>query len=531
VFDFEETGFSRGSDRIKTNSALGRGTSELVCGLQRGAVVLALIRRARRRLFCNELLSQGAIAVSAALASLILLLLLGTQVLDWRWLLPVPLAAAGAGLYRAYRRVPASYAVAQIVDRRLALADSLSTALYFSRGESSPGISPEVRRCQFERANRLSQAVDVRDAVPYAVPRAVYPMATLVLVASSLFALRYGLTSRLDLRPPLARILQQTLLAGRLSEDVRNLPRKIPRQVERQRESRALPADRDRQGGGEAEQPRDNPAAMSRAEAPHKSIADGSRNGDRKQSRDGQSGSGEQEAQAENRQSEPNGDPAGAGQQGERNSDGERQAGERQDPNGPGRSSTLLSRMKDAMQNLLSRMKPQSGSAGARQQAAMNRNGAQANAPEGGASQQQAGSESPAQPGQSGNSQSGQTGPEGRNSPDGQGKGGGKGDSGQAAKQPGNGIGSQDGAKDVKEAEQLAAMGKISEIIGKRAANVTGQATVEVQSSSQQLLHTPYEQRRASHSAGGAEISRDEVPVALQSYVEQYFEKVRKQKR
>ena len=81
--------------------------------------------------------------------------------------------------------------------------------------------------------------------------------------------------------------------------------------------------------------------------------------------------------------------------------------------------------------------------------------------------------------------------------------------------------------KTMKLAEQLAAMGKISEIIGKRAANVTGEVTVEVQTSTQQL-RTPYAQSDAQHQER-AEISRDEVPVALQAYVQQYFEQLRKQ--
>ena len=71
-------------------------------------------------------------------------------------------------------------------------------------------------------------------------------------------------------------------------------------------------------------------------------------------------------------------------------------------------------------------------------------------------------------------------------------------------------------------------MGKISEILGKRSATISGEATVEVQTTNQQL-HTPYAQKGAQHTQGGAEISRDEVPVALQPYVQQYFEQVRKQ--
>ena len=104
----------------------------------------------------------------------------------------------------------------------------------------------------------------------------------------------------------------------------------------------------------------------------------------------------------------------------------------------------------------------------------------------------------------------------GRESQDPQGKGTGKSDSQQASKQPGSGVGSQDGDKSIKQAEQLAAMGKISEIIGKRSANISGETTVEVQSTSQQL-HTPYAQRGAQHTQGGAEIDRDEIPVALRA--------------
>src|ERR1035438_5709226 len=59
-------------------------------------------------------------------------------------------------------------------------------------------------------------------------------------------------------------------------------------------------------------------------------------------------------------------------------------------------------------------------------------------------------------------------------------------------------------------------------------ATISGEATVEVQTTNQQL-RTPYAQKGAEHTQGGAEISRDEVPVALQPYVQQYFEQVRKQ--
>lgn len=95
---------------------------------QQGRHVLTLVRRARRRLFHNELLFQGANAGSAALFAFILLMVLGAQILRWEVALLLPMAAAGAGLYIARRRVPSPYRVAQMVDHRLGLADTLSTA-------------------------------------------------------------------------------------------------------------------------------------------------------------------------------------------------------------------------------------------------------------------------------------------------------------------------------------------------------------------------------------------------------------------
>src|SRR5262249_8248385 len=123
--------------------------------------------------------------------------------------------------------------------------------------------------------------------------------------------------------------------------------------------------------------------------------------------------------------------------------------------------------------------------------------------------------------------QDGQASQDSQSAQDAQGKGAGQSAEEQASKQPGSGIGRQDGSKDVKLAEQLAAMGKISEIIGKRSASVSGEVTVEVQSSTQQI-RTQYAQKPARHTEAGGEINRDEIPLGLQPYVQQYFEQVRK---
>jgi hypothetical protein len=90
-----------------------------------------------------------------------------------------------------------------------------------------------------------------------------------------------------------------------------------------------------------------------------------------------------------------------------------------------------------------------------------------------------------------------------------------------------NGIGSQDGEKAMREAQQLEAMGKITEILGKRSANVTGEVMMEVASGKQQL-RTEWSQQQANHAEAGSEIHRDEVPLMYQQFVQQYFEEIRK---
>lgn len=89
-------------------------------------------------------------------------------------------------------------------------------------------------------------------------------------------------------------------------------------------------------------------------------------------------------------------------------------------------------------------------------------------------------------------------------------------------------MGKQEGAKDFREAQQQEAMGKLSELLGKRAENLTGEVTIEVSSGKQQL-RTPYVSRTASHAAAGAEIKRNEIPLEYQHYVQQYFEQLRRE--
>jgi hypothetical protein len=483
--------------------------------------VLALVRRARRRLFHNELLAQGANTSSAALAAFILLLLLGTEILSWQFAVVIPVAALAAGLYIARRRLPSPYVTAQIIDRRLGLSDTLSTAVFFSDPDRSSRTSRQVARLQAETAEQLSRTVDIRRAVPYTMPRTAYAMTALLLVAGSLFALRYGVSKRLDLKQPLATILHQTFGADQPEQAARNKMPKVPR-PDAAPDSEMASADDREQRAGDPQDSGSERAEDATEPTPGKSEAKNA-DGSKKAEDGAQDSQGEQQDESGDERAGNDGDSASAGQQG--NKQDSKDGSSKQESSSSGENSSLMSKVKDAVQNLLSRMKPQQQNGGQQQAGEQNsqqgkgqQNGAKQQAKNG---QQQSGN-------QQGDPQDGQAGEQSQNAQDQQGKGTGNSDSKQASKQPGSGVGSQDGEKRLKDAQQLAAMGKISEIIGRRSQTISGETTVEVQSTNQQL-RTQYGNRAVQHTQTGAEISRDEIPVALQTYVEQYFEQVRKQ--
>ena len=90
-----------------------------------------LVGAARRRTFTNLVCEQLSVGLVAAMGGAILLLLIGTQILDWWW--PLVLFAGGAAVsaWRTMRLLPTPYIVAQIVDRKMELKDSISTAFHF----------------------------------------------------------------------------------------------------------------------------------------------------------------------------------------------------------------------------------------------------------------------------------------------------------------------------------------------------------------------------------------------------------------
>jgi hypothetical protein len=486
-----------------------------------------LIRRARRRLVANLCLRQGVNAACAAMGGVILLLIVGAQILDWRWLAAVAAAGAAAGVGLVRRQAPPRYRIAQLIDRNLGLHDSVSTAFFYNRMSAARGAAEDMRAAQLAEAERLARDVNIERAVPFSTPRSVYVMAVLGLIASGLLGLRYGITRSLDLKPPLAALLLNALGRDPQPPDDRMQDQKRYRELLSQ-----------------LGLTQENSASDSKTAGfkPSAATADAQSQQQQKQleSRNRQQSPGS--AQAENMRQERERAAAEGAQNSERQ--GDRRTGPDQSAaNSPSaqqlastqqhESSSLVDKVRDALSSLMSRFSSQPRQAESRQQIADARS-----RPDSGNGQNGDGSQQ-----KSGRGQRQQSAENGSSGAQGQGEQQ-KGDSSQmaqsgnrskgedsenASKQPGSGIGSRDGNKEIRQAEQLAAMGKISEIIGRRSQNLTGDATIEVASGGPQHLRTGYSQQNASHTDSGGEISRDEIPLAYQNYVQRYFEQVRKQ--
>jgi hypothetical protein len=482
-------------------------------------LVDTILKQARRRHLANLALEQAALAISVGAAGGILLLLLGTQLLDWYW--PVVLAIAGLafGVYRSRRHVLADYKLAQVVDIRLGLQDRLSTLYFFRR---LAGNSPDILETVEHQAQSRLHPGDAERAMPLVVPRAAYSALALLVMCAGMLGLRYGLLKSLDLSRPLAHIefnpfneppnvqasTKKSVIQERLEEQLKqlglsvdDLPASDRDQLQPQQENiSAVPSPEGEPAPGEKD-------GQSTGEKGPANEGDETEPGTEKGESSEGKPEGQESAEANNGQQTKNQPPPNAPKN--------QKAG---DQNG------LMDKMKDALANLMNKLKMPQRDQQQSQQAS-----------------NQKMQESQQSPGQQGAQSPGRSDANNQPSPDQQGDREGEGD-----QVPGNqsragdkssdrtggdesktGMGKQDGDKAIKDAEQLNAMGKISEIFGKRAQQITGEMTIEVPSGKQQLK-TAYTDRQATHSGTSGDVNRDEIPLAYQPYIQRYFEEVRK---
>ncbi len=438
-----------------------------------------LLSKARRRELAHLVLDKSALAAIIAMGGVILLLLVGTEILEWYWLVPLATVSLGWGLYSLRNSVPTLYALAQRIDRRLKLADALSTALYF--GQHPDRERQAVCDRQRQDAEVVAREVDLRQALPLSRSRYVLPAAGLALVALGLFGLRYLVTGTMSLRPSLVEIAYDSFFGTKSYEAKNQLkglrPKVDPSAATDSNDGKTLDKDNspedlnspEDQQGDEGLDPSQTPG---KAESQGKGPDKGDPNADQK----GEKGA-DKDAADQNSKGDSKGD----------DKEGDAKNGNQDSKNGKSGNESLMDKVRDALSNLANKMKPQDG-------------------------KQQTGSDSKQGPPNGSQQDKGQKSSQGKDqksqdastSADAEGDQGDQTDSSDAAdskkssdknasQDAKNGAGSQDGDKAIKEAQQLQAMGKMSEVLGKRSASVSGEVMVEV-GNSKQPLKTPWAQ-------------------------------------
>ena len=465
-----------------------------------------LIHNARRRLLFNEVVKQFALSAALAIGGLALLLTLGTRYVEW-WV--VVLFAAGVTVWAAAKlrkRLPSDYAAAVWLDDKAGLHDSLSTAHYFAtKSRTLTPAAEAILLAQRGQAEAVASDVNVAIAVPFRFPKALYGLAALLLVSTGLVTLRYFYGHELNLSAPITEVMFQDLAAVKSPKAAK--PGRADKKEEYD-EARSLLS---KLGlGTDLDEKQDEKLDEALADA--------------LQSAEKTPGSGED---AKLDQKMDKGDPLDAPRDAPKNNgsqagdDSKKSPGDNGDSQGSQSASksgekaekSLLSKLKDALDNMKGAPPPPGDK-------------------KSGASQQQSKPSSQQQAGQ----QQGESGDEeNKTAADGEANG-----NAQKSNSPGqtsgntndkqegpSAAGSEDGEKAIKAAAQMKAMGKISELIGKRSEEVTGDSMIEVQSGNQKL-QTAYKDKAATHAEGTGEVSRDEIPLAVQAYVQEYFQQVRK---
>ncbi len=466
-----------------------------------------VLRRARFRLLADRWLAASAAGLALFLTIFVVQLVLGTAIVTW-WI-PV---AAGLALFllflgRSFWRQPSDLQIALLLDERCALPDELGTAFHFR--DSASAIAAAQRR----RTEAAVRGLDLARVIPFALPKSIYPVAGFGVLALFLLFLRFGVEHRLDLRQPIAQFrLDPFGLAARTDEKL-----EAEKRVEKQKRNELV----SRLGTSTPDSPKEE-----RLDTPPGTTLAGSGADPKEANGENPLGAGQK---LDGKMDGSSGKPAdesdassGAPKQGAEQTPSS-QEGAQQGAQAGGKSkgasegSGMLSKLRDAVASLMSKMQPQASQSAGKQQ---DPKGAQTGQQSGPKQGQKA--EAGSQPEGGGNEAAAD---DEQSAP---GKGAGESKNQNASAKPGSGMGHQDGSKELQDVQQQAAMGKLSEIIGKRSANVTGEMTIESQSGPQQLK-TGYTASTAKHGKTGGDVDRDEVPVEMQSYVQRYFQQVRQQ--
>ena len=480
-------------------------------------LVEALVQTARRRVASQVRARECFLALAIGILALCVLLLLGTRYVPFVLL---PLAASlgiSVALQRWKSAVPDAYAVAQQIDARENLCDQVATAYYF-RTTGDGVFSREVADSQYRQASQAAKGVAPEFVFPHSVPWTQRASLCLLGVAVLFFGLRVAVQPQLSLEPPLATLLLHTLFGSNPqptraeSLTAARLERQSPqaavledevfpekRSAEPASKSNPLPEEEHQEQVGdpnalpEVEGLITVPLEESEFEAP---LPDAANDGDPLD--DGATGEDDVAP------TDPN--------ENDRNED----------------SQSLFDKLKKAFKNMLQTLDMASVESADSETGREQGSGSSEQSPSSG-SPFDSGSpdELPPSDAADASMEGGESGEETGETASAGSTSGQDSSGNQRGGENASAAGSSDGSKEFTEAEQLEVLGALEELYIKRSERMQGDVTIETRLA-EQSANVPYNRRSTTHADRGGTVSRDEIPAAYRTYIQNYFETLRK---
>ena len=479
-------------------------------------LVEALVRSCRSRVASQISRRECFLASGVALVGICSLLLMGTRYVP---VVMLPLAAS-LGAWMAIQRwradLPSGYAVARRIDRREALADQISTAYYFRLAETGT-FSRAVADLQYERATRTAATVRPATVFPRTVPSTQRTATALLAAALLMFGLRAALQSSLSFEPPLATLLMTSLFGAGPEPPPAGSTQAAALEQGEADPGMPEPEDLFERPAGEPEE-NDN-------QLPHEAHEEQQPQSDEMPEVEGLITLPLEEIQAENAAD-------GAMMQGEDGPAGEENAADLPpDPSDDGwddESQSLMDKLKQAFANMLetldmasvessdSEQGKEQGSGNAEESASAGDPAQSGEADQAMTSQSADASMEGGEPGQ----EVGETASAGNTS--------GEDSTGeQSSGENASAAGTSDGSKDFAEAEHEEVLGALEQLYMERAENMKGEVTIETRLA-EQSASVPYRQRSTTHSDRGGAVTRDEIPASYRTYIQNYFDTLRR---
>ena len=486
--------------------------SDLNLGLVEG-----LVETCRNRVAGQLRTREGCLALAVCLVGFCGLLVLGTRYVPF---VTLPLVA-GLGVWIAAQRLgtylPTRYAVAQLVDARSGLQDAVSTAYHF-RTAGSDRQHGRIAAAQYESASRLAAHVDPRQAFPRVVSPAQRASVWLLASALVLFGLRVGLQATISFEPPLASLILTAIFGQQPAPNADERQRAAA--MERPNTDQLLPGDEEffERPASEQDSPKSELPPEAHEEPPSETVQMPDVEGLITVPLEEQGPEGlleDSTLQAEDSDLSPDGQdnnlPSDSGSD---NWDEEAQS--------------LLDKLKQAFDNMLQTLDMAST------ESSSSESGQEQGS---GSTEETASSGNPADSGEAEQDPSGQAadasmeggeaGPEAGESASAGTTSGEDSTGDQSGGENASAAGTSDGDKELAEAEQLEVLGALEELYMERAENMRGEVTIETRLA-EQSASVPYNQRSTSHGDGGGSVSRDEIPAPYRTYIQNYFDTLRR---